>query len=290
MQGSDTQPYQVTIKVDRLSEKNWNTIRDACAGEFDSLRELLAGESPKALKELFFQKGAGLFPAPKEIHFDCSCPDWASMCKHVAATLYGVGARLDEDPSLFFTLRRIDVDDLITETVADTAQTLIDKAQQQSGNILDGVDLGDVFGIQLDDIDAPQPDLPAVAPKPSTAKNKKAKTIPKAVKTAQGATRARRRQPATAKVATARPPLRLVKTKRASQTRVVAAAPSPSPPAGSMLAGLVKAMGRARKGKSVDQLQAKLGWTKTQVRNAITRARAQGFIEPTEPGWYRRVL
>lgn len=203
VQGSDTQPYKIAIKVDKLSAKNWATIREACTGEFDSLRELLAGQFPTSLKELFFQKGAGLFPAPKEIHFDCSCPDWASMCKHVAATLYGVGARLDEDPSLFFTLRQINVDDLITETVADTAQALINKAEQQSGNILDDVDLGDVFGIQLDDIDAPLPALPAVAPKPSTAKKKTAKTSAKAVKTSRGTTRADKRQPAQAKIATA---------------------------------------------------------------------------------------
>ncbi len=179
VQGSDSQPYKIAIKVDKLSAKNWDTIRDACTGEFDSLRELLAGQFPASLKDLFFQKGAGLFPAPKEIHFDCSCPDWASMCKHVAAALYGVGARLDEDPSLFFTLRRINVDDLITETVADTAQALIDKAEQQSGNILDDVDLGDVFGIQLDDINAPALDLPASSPRRLPPRKQRPRRAPK---------------------------------------------------------------------------------------------------------------
>ncbi len=180
------------------------------------------------------------------------------MCKHVVAALYGIGARLDEDPSLFFKLRRINVDDLITETVADTAQALLDKAQQQSGNILDDVDLGDVFGIQLDDVDAPQPDLPAVTKKkPSTAKKK-------AVRSASAS----------------KPP----------KTQAVMAAPIPLPTAGTMLADLVKAVGRARKGKSVDQLQDKLGWTRTQVRNTITRASTKGFIETTKPGLYRRVL
>ena len=270
VQGSDTQPYKVTIKVDKLSAQNWDAIRRACTGAFDSLRELLAGQFPSSLKELFFQKGAGLFPTPKEIHFDCSCPDWASMCKHIAATLYGVGARLDADPSLFFTLRRINVDDLITETVTDTAQTLLDRAELQSGNILEDVDLGDVFGIELDDIDAPLPDLPAVTPKPAAAKKKTAKANVKTNTTSRSATRAVKRQPARA--------------------RVVSAATVPSPAAGTMLDTLVKAVGRARKGKSVDQLQDKLGWSRTQVRNTITRASAKGLIETVQPGTYRRVL
>ncbi len=288
VQGSDTQPYKVTIKVDKLSAKNWDTIRTACTGEFDSLRELLADKFPTSLKELFFQKGAGLFPAPKEIHFDCSCPDWASMCKHVAATLYGVGARLDEDPSLFFKLRRIDVDDLITETVADTAQALIDKAEQQSGNILDDVDLGDVFGIQLDDIDVPPPELPAVKSQSAAAKKKTAKTRAKAGKTSRSTTRTAARQPAKAKVARATALVEPVPVRPTPKTQTVAAVPSPTP--GTMLAELVKAVGRARKGKSVDQLQDKLGWTRMQVRNTITRASAKGFIETVKPGLYRRVL
>ncbi|ETW97963.1 MAG: hypothetical protein ETSY1_20700 [Candidatus Entotheonella factor] len=283
VQGSRTQPYKITIKVDQLSAKNWQTIREACTGAFDSLRDLLAGQFPESLKDLFFQKGAGLFPSPKEIHFDCSCPDWAYMCKHIAATLYGVGARLDEDPSLFFTLRRIDVDDLITETVADTAQALIDKAEQQSGNILDDVDLGDMFGIQIDDLETPLPDLPAVAPKPSTAKKKVTRTKAKTASATRSTTRAVKRQPAKAKIATAT-------ARKAPPPQVVAPAPAPLPPPGTMLADLVKAMGRARKGKSVDQLQDKLGWTRMQVRNTITRASAKGFIETVKPGLYRRVL
>jgi uncharacterized Zn finger protein len=271
VQGSDTNPYKITINVDKLSAQHWDAIRRACAGEFNSLRELLAGQFPSSLKELFFQKGAGLFPTPKEIHFDCSCPDWASMCKHVAATLYGVGARLDEDPSLFFTLRRINVDDLITETVADTAQALLGKAELQSANILDDVDLGDVFGIELEDIETPLPDLPAVTPKAVAAKKKAAKATVKTNATSRSVTRAVKRPPARARVASA-------------------AATSPSPAAGTMLDALVKAVGRARKGKSVDQLQDKLGWNRTQVRNTITRASAKGFIETVKPGLYRRVL
>ena len=296
VQGSDRAPYRVAIDVDPLRAKSWAAIRQACAGAFDSLRELLAGQFPASLKDLFFQKDSGLFPSPKEIRFDCSCPDWASMCKHVAAALYGVGARLDHDPGLFFTLRRVDVDELITETVADTAQALLDKAQQQSSHILGDVDLGEVFGIQLDEVDLPAPALPPVtaappspAAKPKGGKRRTAKAA-QAQRTGKpaNATTARAKAPAAARPAKAK--VARAKTAAAPAARVAPASPPSLPPAGTMLAALVKAMGRARRGKSVDQLQAKLGWSRLQVRNTLTRASAKGWVEPVKPGWYRRVI
>src|SRR6266540_863402 len=176
VQGSEAQPYRVAITVDTLSANHWSTIRTACAGCFDSLSALLAGTFPQALKDLFFAKGAGLFPSPREIHFDCSCPDWASMCKHVAASLYGVGDRFEEDTSLFFRLRVTALYNIITQTVADTTQTLLRKAEGQRANVLEDVDLGDVFGIQLDDLQTPRPNLPPVQPKPSTRTKNTAQT------------------------------------------------------------------------------------------------------------------
>jgi uncharacterized Zn finger protein len=291
VQGSNPQPYNVVVRVDTLSASHWATIRKACAGAFDSLSELLAGKFPQALKDLFFEKGAGLFPSPREIDFDCSCPDWASMCKHVAATLYGVGARLDADPALFFTLRHINIDDLITQTVTDTAQTLLSKAGRQSQNVLKDVDLGDVFGIQLGDIEASLPALPPVPPKAPATKKQTAI----AQKTASGkqATRARKKietkrrivPPKIASVAAtgASAPM---KARRASKIRGAAA--SPTLQQGNMLEALVKAVGKARQGKSVEQLQERLGWTKMQVRNAISRADAKGLIETARPGVYRQ--
>ena len=297
VQGSERHPYTVAIDIDPLRATSWKAIRQACAGAFDSLRELLAGQFPASLKDLFFQQDSGLFPSPKEIRFDCSCPDWASMCKHVAAALYGVGARLDHDPGLFFTLRRIDVDELITATVADTAQALLDKAQQQSSHILGDVDLSEVFGIQFDEADLPAPSLPpaTAAPQAPAAKSK-----PKGGKrrTAKAALAQTTRQPAKAKTArakakAARPANTKIASVKAAAPPVARMAPAASispPPAGTMLADLVKAVGRARRGQSVDQLQAKLGWTRLQVRNTLTRASAKGWVELVQPGWYRRVL
>lgn len=278
VQGSQAQPYHVAITVGTLSAKNWATIRTACAGCFDSLSELLAGTFPQALKDLFFAKGAGLFPSPQEIHFDCSCPDWASMCKHVAAALYGVGARLDEEPTLFFTLRGITIDDIITQTVADTTQTLLRKAERQSANVLEDVDLGDVFGIQLDDLQTSRPGLSPVQPKPSTTTKHTAPTQ----KTRAGKIRA----PAGKKTVAQR-----LSTPQHKAVTTVPATNPVAPPTrsqGTMLDTLVKALGKARKGKSLEQVQAKLGWTKIQLRNALSRAGAKGLVEMVTPGVYRQ--
>src|SRR5262249_2996082 len=95
--------------------------------------------------------GDGLFPSPKEIKMSCSCPDWAGMCKHVAATMYGVGARLDASPELLFTLRAVDHLELIGHAVAEeNLNRTLDAAQGG----LAGSDLGAIFGIDLDSSEA----------------------------------------------------------------------------------------------------------------------------------------
>jgi uncharacterized Zn finger protein len=151
VQGSRARPYQVAVRIRGLEAKTWKAIRHACAGHVDSLQGLLAGRFPEALAELFTARGQGLFPAPEEIEFDCSCPDWAYMCKHVAATLYGIGARLDEDPSLFFELRRVKMLDLICEAVAETSAQLLQKSNGRSGPVIADDDISEVFGIVMED-------------------------------------------------------------------------------------------------------------------------------------------
>ena len=121
----------------------------ACRGQIGSLADLLAGQFPKALESLFADGKTGLFPAPKEIAFDCSCPDWASMCKHVAAVLYGIGARFDEDPGLFFTLRGMDPQQLIGGVVQQRTDELLAMAAPAADKVLADADLGAVFGIEM---------------------------------------------------------------------------------------------------------------------------------------------
>ncbi|MGA7277463.1 MAG: hypothetical protein WBW79_05955, partial [Desulfocapsaceae bacterium] len=137
VQGTRAKPYEVVISIAPVKKSNWGQIRKQCRGELRSLPDLVAGKFPKKLGEIFLAEGKGLFPTPKEISFDCSCPDWASMCKHVAATLYGVGARLDEDPLLFFTLRQADTEELVARAVQEKTGDLLARASKKSSRALD---------------------------------------------------------------------------------------------------------------------------------------------------------
>jgi uncharacterized Zn finger protein len=150
VQGSGSKPYEVLISIKAIKKTRWKEIQAQCGVQLRSLQDLLAGKFPKPLAEIFFDKGNGVFPEPKAISFDCSCPDWAIMCKHVAATLYGIGARFDEDPSLFFHLRGVDIGDLVDKTVEDTTDKILANAQKKSSNVLDNANLSDLFGIDMD--------------------------------------------------------------------------------------------------------------------------------------------
>jgi uncharacterized Zn finger protein len=110
--GSDL--YTVEIDISAIPKTRWADVCHDCAGAIDSLVELLEGRFSKVTMERLCRQKTGLFPMPSEMKFDCSCPDSARMCKHVAAVLYGVGARLDENPELLFKLRDVDQQDLVT--------------------------------------------------------------------------------------------------------------------------------------------------------------------------------
>ena len=158
VQGSRTKPYTVTIKIKGITKKIWKNMKAACAGKLDSLPELVSGKFPKALGEIFTAQGRGLFPSPQEIGFDCSCPDWADMCKHVAAALYGIGTRLDDDAGLFFKLRKVKIDDLIQQTLKDQSYRLLDKAAKMAPGKIAESDLSGMFGIDMEetmDLDLP---------------------------------------------------------------------------------------------------------------------------------------
>ena len=140
--------YKVTVNVTAVPGKQWQALGADCAGSIDSLVELLQGRLSKGVMQRICAPKTGLFPAPKEIAFDCSCPDWASMCKHVAAVLYGVGARLDQQPELLFSLRRVNAQDLVAQAGAGLKKTA---RTPTAGKVLDDAVLADVFGIELDE-------------------------------------------------------------------------------------------------------------------------------------------
>jgi len=141
--GSDL--YNVKVSIAPVATARWRAICRDCAGSIDSLVELLQGRMAKGVMDRVCRKGDGLFPAPSEIKLSCSCPDWAGMCKHVAAVLYGVGARLDHEPQLLFRLRGVDEADLLARADKDLPQV---KAAP-TGNILDSADVAALFGVEM---------------------------------------------------------------------------------------------------------------------------------------------
>ena len=162
--------YKVRVKVAPVPKKRWEALCAECSGGIDSLVELLQGRFSKGVMERICRQGAGLFPTPQEIHFDCSCPDWASMCKHVAAVLYGIGARLDAKPELLFALRAVDAGELIARAGQDVPLAANAPA---AGRVLEGGgdDLAALFGIELAGDEAPPA---AVKPKRAAAPRKPA--------------------------------------------------------------------------------------------------------------------
>ena len=142
--GSDI--YKVDITIRSLAKKRWTGVKKACAGQIGSLIELLQGSISKDVMKIVTRKDSGLFPAPREISLDCSCPDWATMCKHVAATLYGVGARLDDEPELLFDLRGVDPAELV-EAAIDQAPPA---GPSRRSRTLNSDELSSVFGIDID--------------------------------------------------------------------------------------------------------------------------------------------
>ena len=146
VQGSRKTPYKVEIRISPLSEERYQEVLGKCGRRVETLEKLLAGDFPVELKALFTERD-GLVPSPREISFSCSCPDWALMCKHVAATLYGIGARLDENPSLFFELRGIEVGRFIDVAIANRVELMLKNAGRKSARMIRDEDVLELFGV-----------------------------------------------------------------------------------------------------------------------------------------------
>jgi uncharacterized Zn finger protein len=138
--------YHIRIKIDGLSKATWSKVVNSVGRRIGSLAELVEGKFPEELREIFMRQGDGLFPSPREIHLSCDCPDYAIMCKHVAAALYGVGARLDTDPLLFFKLRSIPFEELLKKSVDEKMKNLLKNAHRKTGRVLKG-DIAGIFGL-----------------------------------------------------------------------------------------------------------------------------------------------
>ncbi len=157
--------YRITITLETVAPTRWHSICEDCASGINSLVELLQGRFSKGVMERLCRQDKGLFPKPSEIRFSCTCPDGASMCKHVAATLYGVGARLDEKPELLFQLRAVNANDLL----ADLDKALPFSNQPlDAGRILEADDVSALFGLDLEGSGGEiVPESAAPAPRPA---------------------------------------------------------------------------------------------------------------------------
>ena len=146
VQGRRKTPYKVDIRISPLSEEKCADIIEQCGRRIQNMESLIGGEFPEDLQDLFVG-GNGLFPSPKEISFQCSCPDWALMCKHVAAAMYGIGVRLDENPFYFFELRGIDADRFISVALESKVERMLSNADKTSARMIDDADLTALFGV-----------------------------------------------------------------------------------------------------------------------------------------------
>ncbi len=170
--------YNVSMSIQTLPAAKWKAVKQRCAGRIGSLLELLQGRLSDEIMQVVTDRESGLFPGPREIKYDCNCPDWAGMCKHIAAVIYGIGARLDARPELLFVLRGADHEELID---TDAAVTEIGKggARGSKRRTLAADSLEGVFGVEFEEGEAP-----AAAPG-RTTKRKAAKKAVAVKKTAR---------------------------------------------------------------------------------------------------------
>ena len=142
---SGSELYDVKINIAPLPANKWKNVRKQCAGQIGSMLELLRGRFSDNVMQIVTDQDSGLFPKPSEITLACDCRDWAEMCKHIAAVLYGVGASLDQHPELLFLLHNVDHEELIT-TELDIQSATVGTGKRRR---LAGADLADVFGVDM---------------------------------------------------------------------------------------------------------------------------------------------
>jgi uncharacterized Zn finger protein len=164
---SGSEVYEIRVRIKPMPDRRWKAMVKACAGRIESVVELLAGRFDQSVMAHVCRQATGLFPAPAEMAYECTCPDgfgggW--LCKHVAATLYGVGIRLDEDPELLFRLRRVAHADLLMRATAGLAAAPSSRGARRA---ITADRLSAVFGIDLDTGPSPRarrPTRPRRAP------------------------------------------------------------------------------------------------------------------------------
>jgi uncharacterized Zn finger protein len=248
---SGSELYDIEIEIAPVPKPHWEALKKRCAGRIGSLVELLQGKLSKDVMELVTAREGGLFPKPKEIKMRCSCPDYAGMCKHLAAVMYGVGNRLDASPELLFVLRAVDHAELIEQAIP-AAPT---KTKGGAPAIAAG-DLGDIFGIEIDDAQQAEPTTP----------RKPAKNAAKATTThAQPAAKTIVKQAAAIKT-TAAPKKAAAATKTSTAPKKVDAKPATAPKKAAAITTAAPKKAAPKKAAAKTATAAKS--TKTKTSNA----------------------
>jgi len=206
---SGSELYEIEIRIAALAKSDWLSVKKNCAGQIGSLVELLQGKLSTEVMQRVSDRQSGLFPRPKDIQLKCSCPDYAGMCKHLAAVMYGVGHRLDSAPELLFLLRGVDHLELIEQAIPAAP-----KKSRRATPAIATEDLGSIFGIEISAADTSEQ---AAAPRRRRASQGQAPATPPAVKKPA----ARRRTPAAK-------PKRPAASKPAARQKATAARPAPA--------------------------------------------------------------
>jgi uncharacterized Zn finger protein len=169
---SGSEIYSAVIEIKEIPKTEWQSLLKDCRGSIHSALDLLQGKLDAGVLEKLTNQQTGLLPRCHQIHMQCSCPDWADLCKHLAAVLYGIGARLDKQPELLFTLRGVDPTELLTASLEEGTEALLGAGM--GTRLEDEEDLGALFGIDLGEDPAPTPRKK----KPSVKRKKKPSTKP----------------------------------------------------------------------------------------------------------------
>jgi uncharacterized Zn finger protein/DNA-binding XRE family transcriptional regulator len=290
--------YEVRVEIGRLASAQWAGVKERCAGQIGSLLDLLQGRLSRGVMAVVTDRAHGLFPLPGQMRFSCTCPDWASMCKHVAAVLYGVGARLDRSPELLFRLRGVDHGELVA-VGADAVAAATGRGGRRR-RVAAG-DLAGVFGIELTGELGPQAAVPEAPGEPD---DKEATGKPargrKPAESSEATPRSRKKgRPPTAPPAeprTRKAPSKPSARPAASSTPTTRSARAPAPPApvlrvkstaGRTSAGVASmaaagAVGRVpQTGAAVARLRAELGLTRAEL------ARLLGVSAASVGNWER---
>jgi len=267
VQGSTSKPYKVDIEIKKISDMDWAGIRNACKGNMDNIQSLIAGKFPKQLAEIFTRKGSGLFPSPSEIKFSCSCPDSAYMCKHVAAVLYGIGARLDSDPSLFFVLRQVNMNDLIFQAIQQSKQEILSKAGRKTSRVIEDEDsLSEMFGIDLGGNHGEQTIRKDVTKTEKSIKIEENKIVPDKKKSVS------KKQESKTSSKTVQNPIDMNQLRN---------------PDGNVI---LKILNKTKKAMSVTEIVSKTSMSDQKVRNILYRLKEQGIIENSSRGMYQIII